>query len=471
MSKKITILLLLSIILAQPVYSRGFPKVKPDIKLAPVEAPANWSKNTPFITQNDPVIKWWEQFNDPQLSEYINDLAKFNYDLQTAVARIQETKALRAGAKTALYPQIDAVAKYSRYQFFAANNNATGKSLDLLNAGFDTSWEMDLWGKNRWEVIAATERIEESNELKRTVLVSLISDLAKNYMELRGNQALLANLNDNIRLQTRNYELTQSKYKIGLAPEIDVIRAKSLLESLSSQLPELEAAIKANIYNIAVLTGRSPDVLTAELIEAKPLPEAPVFIAAGTPAEAILRRPDIRQAQRNLAESLALAGAAKADLYPSIRLNGNIGFQYVNITDITDLVGGLWSIAPVINWKIFDRKFLKANLDASKARVRAADTDLRQTVLDALKEVESGINYLQASKKTQNELAKTVQSSHKAYKMLNKAYQIGLKNQIETLDAEKTYINNQAQLISSKTQVNLQTINVYKALGGGWQCF
>jgi len=471
MQKKITILLVISILFIQTQCSIAFPKVKPDIKTSPILTPEQWSENNIFITKDDPVINWWDKFNDTQLSGYIKDLADFNYDLQTAVARIQEAKALRAGAKSNLYPQIDANTKYSRYQFFAATKGATGKSLDLVNAGFDTSWEIDLFGKNRWEVIAATEKIEESIELKRAILISLISELASNYMELRGNQAQLANLRKNIELQATNLKLEQSRYKIGLSPEVEVIRAKSLLTSLNSQAPNLEAAIKASVYNISVLTGRNPEMLLCELLPEKPLPAPPVSVSVGLPADLILRRPDIRQSQRGLASVLASAGAAKADLYPSIKINGSIGLQDIKITDLTNITGGLWSIMPAVNWKIFDRRILKANFDANKARTRSADTELRQTVLEALKEVEININYLQASKKTEEDLLSATISSNQAYNMINKAYQIGLKNQTEVLDAEKTYINNKAQLISSKTQINLQTINLYKALGGGWQYF
>jgi len=471
MQRKITTLLAILILLIQTQSSIAFPKVKPDIKPSPIQMPEQWSENNLFIKKDDPVINWWDKFNDRQLSQYINDLANFNYDLQTAVAKIQETKALRAGAKSNLYPQIDANSKYSRYQFFAATKDATGKSLDLVNASFDTSWEIDLFGKNRWEVIAATEKIEESKELKRAVLISLISELASNYMELRGNQAQLVNLRKNIELQTATLKLEQSRFKIGLSPEVNVIRTTSLLKSLNSQVPTLEASIKAAIYNISILTGRNPDVLLTELLPEKPLPTAPDSISVGLPADLILRRPDIRQSQRKLASALASAGATKADLYPSIKINGSIGLQDIKITDLTNITGGLWSIIPSVNWKIFDRRILKANFDANKAKARSADTELRQTVLEAIKEVETNINYLQASKKTEEDLMSATISSNQAYNMINKSYQIGLKNQTEVLDAEKEYINNQAQLISSKTQINLQAINLYKALGGGWQCF
>ena len=424
-----------------------------------------------------------DQFNDPQLSVYINDVAKFNFDLQTAIARIQEERALRSGAKSNLYPQIDASTKYSRYQLFASStelssglsraaSSFTGnKVLSTYNAGFDSSWEIDFWGKNRWNVVAATENIEVANENKRAVLISLISELARNYMELRGNQSQLAVLRKNIENQSNSLKFIQSRYKIGLSPEIDVISAQSLLESLKSQIPNLEASIKASAYNISVLTGRNPEVLLNELLLDKPLPTPVDVVAVGLPADLILRRPDIRQAQRNLGAAIASVGAAKADLYPNIKFNGSFGFEKIKIGDLINFTGGLWSISPSIDWKIFDRRSLKANLDANKAKAKSADAELRQTVLNAIKDVDTSISNLDSSRKTEKELENTTLSSQQAYNMTTKSYEIGLKSQLDTLDAEKTYINDQSQLITSKTQINLQIINLYKALGGGWQYF
>lgn len=471
MYKNLTKLLIIAILTTNISYCYAFPKVKAGIKVDDVQVPTNWSVNPSSITFDNSIVKWWKLFNDEQLDNYICDLIKFNYDLHIAVSRIQEAKSLRAGAKTSLYPQVDAATKYSRYQYFAATNVATGASLDLLSAGFNSSWEIDFFGKNRWEIIAATKRIEEAENLKNAILISLISELAKNYMELRGNQALLANLKKQINIQTANLKLIESKYAIGLSPEIDVIRAKSSLESLKSRLPEIKADIKNSIYNISVLTGRDPDTLTCELLPEKPLPAVPTIISVGIPADIILKRPDVRQAQNKLAEALASAGASKADLYPSIKINGSIGLQDISLTDLANITGGLWSITPAINWKIFDRRLLKANYNASKAKVQAADGELKQTVLNALKEVESSISYLDAVKKAENKLVNATLLSENVYKKINKAYEIGLKNQIEVLDAQNTYVNNQEQLISNKTQVNIQLINLYKSLGSGWQCF
>lgn len=471
MNKNILALLIILVLFVQIPCSLAFPKVNPDIKVAPIEASVDWSENNSFITKDDPIIKWWDQFNDPQLNSYINDAVNCNYELQTVVSRILETRALRAGAKSGLYPQIDANGKYSKYQFFVATQNASGKSLDLVNAGLNTSWEIDFFGKNRWNIEAATENIEVANENKRAALISLISEVATNYMELRGNQSQLAVLKKNIENQNNNLKLIQYKHKIGLLPEIDVIKAQSLLELLKSQIPNLETSIKVYAYNISVLTGRNPEVLLCELLPVKPLPIPAETVAVGLPADLILRRPDIRQAQRNLWSAIASVGAAEADLYPSIKINGSFGLQDINITDLANITGGLWSITPSVNWKIFDRSLLKANIDAAKARARSADTELRQTVLNAIKDVETGISYFDSSRKTEKELEKATLLSQQTYNMTNKAYQIGLKSQLDVLEVEKTYINNQSQLITSKTEINLRTINLYKALGGGWQCF
>lgn len=454
------------------------PKINPGVKVSPIQPPISWhEKSSSTTSKKDPIIKWWQRFNDPQLDNYISDVFQSNLNLQTLTARIQEERAIRMGIQSGIYPQINTTARYAKYQFSVTNIDLakqypqlTNKpSISLAEAGFDASWEIDIWGKQRWNIIAATENIEVANEYRRTVLISLIAELAKNYMELRGNQSQLQILQQNIANQAEYLKLIQSTYKIGLAAHIDTIKEQELLTTMQSQLPNLQAAIKASAYNISVLTGRNPEALLTELLPPKALPKDIKIVYVGLPADLILRRPDIRQTQRELGVAIALVGSAKANLYPTININGGVELAKLRLSDLFNLSGNLWSIVPAINWKIFDRRALTSTLEANRAKVKAADANLRQTVLNAIQDVENSISYLDASRKTANEIAKTTASSQQIYTMMKNGYHIGLKNKFDILEAKKTYLNNQTQLVATKVRINLQTINLYKALGGGWQ--
>jgi len=476
MNKKTVSIILALILLSQTTNCFSFPKVKPGVKVAPIDTPQLWAEQNVFVTKNDPIIKWWEQFNDPLLTKYITEAAVLNYDVQIATNRILIERATRAGVKSTLYPQVDASAKYSRYDLFASKIdvekfNTSNEAINTFNTGFDASWEMDFFGKKRWDVVSASEKIAMATENKRNVLVSLTAEIARNYMELRGNQSELIVLNKNIDVQTRNLKMMKAKQKIGLASDAEVVNVQTLLDSLKAQKPLIEGDIKSNIYNISVLTGRNPEILLEELTPQKPLPAPPNFVATGIPADLILQRADIRKAQRNLAASIASVGAAKADLYPSIKINGAFGFENINLGNLGNIRGGLWSVSPAVNWKVFDRRILKANLDVKKAQAKEADLALRQTVLNAVKDVETSINYFEKSKQTEKEVQNAMLSSKKAYEFANTSYQIGLKSQYETLELEKAYINNQSQFVKSQTQTNLRIISLYKSLGGGWQAF
>jgi NodT family efflux transporter outer membrane factor (OMF) lipoprotein len=475
--KNIIITVLSMLICLNYISVQAFPKVKPDIKFGCVQVNEKWNSNCPYFPENDPIVKWWEQFNDKQLNDYICDIIKFNYTLQAAGFRIAEARAIRAGANADLFPQVDASVRYSRFQLFGAEfesplpNVGVSENAYTFETGFDVRWEIDLWGKKRWQVVAAEERIAETAENRRAVMISLVSELARNYMELRGNQASLCNLKLLINLQKKNLQLAETKYQIGLSTKIDVEKERENLASLFAREPEINSAIKASIYAIAVLTGRTPEALVCELQDFKSQPVPLNIVATGLPAEIILRRADIRQAQRNLGVLFAEAGTAQANLYPDIGVNGHIGFQKLKLGDLISLTGGLWSLSPYVNWKIFDRRSLIANLNAKKAQAREADANLRQTVLDALQEVETSIANLEAARNKCIDISRRLDSQKNIFNITVKGFDIGLKSQIDVIETEKKVLEAQDDAIKNQTQINIQTISLYKALGGGWECF
>jgi len=263
----------------------------------------------------------------------------------------------------------------------------------------------------------------------------------------------------------------QLKLDIGLGTKLEIVQASTRLETLQAQKPLLKAQIQASAHQIAILTGRTPDALNEQLSELKPLPVPPSLLEAGLPEKLIERRPDIRQAVSRVNAVIAEAGAARAELYPVIGVRGGFGFESLKIEDIFKISSRKWSVMPFINWRIFERKTLKAKVQASQARLFSESANLRQTVLEALQEAETAISMLENAKKNQLDLEISAISTQKACHMTEESYKIGLSNYLQVLEARQATLFKQDELINSRLQTSIHALKLYKALGGGWEPF
>jgi multidrug efflux system outer membrane protein len=468
----------------------GLPKVGTERDYELITTSVSWSIESPLISQVEPVVDWWKQFGDPQLVKYIEESIQFNYDLQIAIARIKEAKALRGGAAANLYPKIDAYSRFTNTRFSdnganpigqIAEKNKTlppnqrlfniGNPTNVWDLGFDAAWEVDFFGRDRWNIERANEAIEETKEYRNAVVISLIAEVARNYIELRGTQNQLVNLLEIIETQEQTIKLLSDSYEIGIGTELDIITARAKLESLQANIPELEASIKSSAYRIAVLTGRHPDALLEDLLPLKPVPLPPAILGTGVPAELVTRRPDIRKIYRNLNAKTAEIGSARAELYPRIGIRGGFGFESLKIENIFKISSRKWNVNPYINWRVFERKSIKAQILAAKARQYAVSAELNQAVLNALQEVETSIDRVAAAKNKKTALERALQSTHKTYTMTTTSFDIGLNTYLDVLKTKEEYISQRSDLIKTETQTALETISLYKALGGGWQPF
>jgi len=318
--------------------------VGPDYNKPNTELGEDWvgkSVSKQYSNQ-EPDLTWWDSLGDPQLTAYVKEAVNSNYDLVVASARVREARALRGVASSAFYPQIDSDTSYQRFRQSENGVIAIGtlsdlgfadEQGDLYQAGFDAFWEIDIFGGTRRSVEAATARLEAAVENRRDVLISVIAEVARNYIELRGAQRGLEVAEKNIRIQTDTLKLVENKFKTGLSSELDVARARVQLESTKASVPPIRTSIRASAYRISVLLGQEPRVLLEELIVTKPIPGTPDIVPVGLQSDLLLRRPDIRSVERQLKAATADIGVATADLFPRFFITGAVGLESVSFTD------------------------------------------------------------------------------------------------------------------------------------------
>ena len=479
-------------------------KVGPDYVEPSVAVPADWG-NSPKaglkgplqaqISLKDPMIVWWQQFNDPQLNRLIEEAIRNNYSVQNAVARIRETRALESAAVGRLLPLISSTNGYSRTRFSDNGTNPLGRfsqmgqsqanipgapppfnigihnPTDDFRSGFDATWELDLFGYRRWQLEAARDRIQASLENRRDAMISVIAEIARNYVELRQAQTRLSILQKNIALQQQSLNLTQQRFQIGLAPRQDSTQAATQLESLKANQPALQATIETSSHALAILTGREPNSLLSELAAPQAVPVAQPVVGLGLPASLILRRPDIRQAERELAATSADMNAARAQLYPTVRFTGNMGFEAIKIQDLYKWSSRYWTVNPTVNWPIFQRRELRANVKVAQARYAQREVQFRQSVLDALRDVQDAVSTLDSARAQHQDLSAALAQNEQTVALTTTLYNDGLNNYLSVLDAQRTLVNLQDRVAQSEAATTLQTIRLYKALGGGWEAF
>lgn len=453
--------------------------------------PGQWteskSKGVVYEAPAD-VAQWWKVFKDPTLDSLVDQAIKANKDLKVAAAKIREARALRVSAVAGLYPTVTGSGKYNLYRTSETTSRSvleklpaglvapsTGDSptfrdsLDLWQAGFDASWEIDLFGRVRRSVEAATADLEASQENYRDTLVSLLAEVAVDYMNLRGAQARLEIALRNIDAQRQTVELTRAKFEAGLSSELDVAQASAQLAATESQVPSFETTVRQSIYQIATLVGTTPGDMAEQLSKTVPVPDTPPSVPVGLPSDLLRRRPDIRRAERQLAAATARIGVATADLFPSISLTGSLGQSSMNLAEIAKSASSFWSIGPAVKWNIFNAGSIQANIEAQRARTEQALGTYEKAVLVSLKDVESALVAYSKEQTRRESLASAVRSNERAHEISSELYARGLVNFLTVLDSQRSLYLTQDQLAASNQTVSSNLVAIYKALGGGWE--
>lgn len=449
----------------------------------------SWQTDLPGISQNTPQIDWWKVFNDPLLDKYIEMAAANNKDLLTAEANILQARALRMVAASSLFPQVEANLNGTKTYFskngpvFAGNSLTAGPSMvtglpfqiqipqiqPLYNALLDASWELDLFGKTRRSVEAAAAQYESAIEDRNDILISVLGEIALNYIELRSSQKNKELIEKKIQISQSEVEIAKRRFEKGYTNKIDFDAIEANLASILAELPDIHSQIYKNIYTLSILTGHPPETLVEELFIKSPLPSPPEKIAIGVRSDLLRRRPDIRRSERQLALATANVGIAVASFFPSIVLSADAGFQALKLNKLFKWRSKTWDYGGNINIPIFEGGSLIGNLRANEAATNAALFVYENTVLKALEETESAIITFAEDKKTVHAFLKNVNALKNIKNITQKRLEKGIANLLEFLESEKQLISAKQKLLSSETKTLLDLITLYKALGGGWQ--
>jgi multidrug efflux system outer membrane protein len=444
----------------------------PNYKTPETHAPGAFSGGQTNYNAAQPVTRWWHEFHDPELDKLVENALARNYDLKIAVANLREARALRRSAQFDLLPVPSGTAGYTHSLQSSAVEpgfTRTQRELELYDVGFDATWELDFFGHVRRTIEAATANAEALDAVRRDVGISLISEVARNYLELRGSQNALdvARLNATNQLET--LKLTQALLDGGRGTELDVARARAQLNNTMADIPPLQTLIARDIHRLGVLTGRQPTELETELAPEAPPPSLPRLVAIGKPEDMLRRRPDVRAAERSLAASTAGIGIVTADLFPRVTFNGSAAFQATSISGLGAAGSDAWSFGPRITWAALDLGHVKARIKAAGARADAALAAYERTVLTALEETENALVDFGNEQTRRNYLFESVASNTTAAKLARERYENGITDFLAVLDAERNLFLAQELLALSQTRAATSLVAVYKALGGGWE--
>lgn len=419
---------------------------------------------------NAPLMVWWNSFNDPQLASLINVALTNNHDLRIAAANLREARALRRQSQFDLLPLANADAGYHKSlastAAFPFPGPRSARESSFFDAGFDALWEVDIFGRVRREVESRSAQVQAAQASLENVRVSLTSEMARNYFELRGLQNELRIARQNATNQQDTLKITQVRLDAGRGTELDVSRARAQLTSTLALIPPLETQVAAAIHRLSVLTGQQPATLAGELSAPGPLPPLPEVVNIGNPEELLRRRPDIRIAERNLAATTANVGVAVADLFPRVTFNGSLGFEAKSLAEIGGPGSETYSFGPRITWAALDYGHVRARIKASGARAEASLAQYEKTVLTSLEETENALVDFGREQVRASLLNQTVADTRRAADLARQRFDAGAVDFLIVLDAERALLEAEDQLARSQTRTATALVAVFKALGG-----
>lgn len=433
-----------------------------------------------WIDANDPAIDggqiqnaaWWQTFNDPVLDSLISSACQQNLSLRVAGLRILEARAQRAIVAGNLFPQTqDAFGDYSRIGL--SKNGPSGGSpnlhFDEWTLGGNLAWELDFWGQFRRALESADANLDASVENYDQVLVLLLSDVAQSYADVRIAEQRLTYAKQNADIQRGSLRLAEDRLRHGATTRLDVTQATSNLEQTVSIIPPLEAARRQAVNLLCILMGTPPHSLDDMLAANHGIPKAPAHLAIGIPAELLRRRPDVRKAEREVAAQSALIGVATSDLYPHFSINGTIFVDAMKVEDLfsADSVAG--AVGPAFRWNILNYGRLVNNIRVQEARFQQRTVEYQNIVLQANAEAENSIiGFLKAQQQAAS-LARSAEASRESVELVSSQYNEGIVDFNRVFNVQQSLTQQQDQLAVAEGSVSQFLIQLYKALGGGWQ--
>ncbi len=424
--------------------------------------------------------QWWKAFRDPVLSDLEQRVAAANLDVKTATLRIAESRFQRGVAAAAEAPTLDASAKVQRELYsqngivsllspLTGGRPVTVAPITDYTPGFDASWELDIWGKVRRQVEAADAQIDLSEDQRRGALVSALAETARDYVQLRGAQTQLKIANDNLRIAQDILQLTRARQAKGVTTGLDVENAAQQVEAARAQIPGLQRQESEAINALSFLIDLPPGGLGEELAYARAIPLTPARVPVGVPSELARRRPDIRQAEAQLHAATADIGVAVASFYPSIQLNGVVGLDALDFAKLWNVGSLQYNLGPSLTLPIFEGGKLKSMLQLTEAQQKEAFVAYHKTVLQAWHDVVNALIAYRNEQQSRARLALQVEHAKQALSLARARYGDGVADFTTVLDVERTVLQAQQQYTQSTVNICVDLVQLYKALGGGWE--
>lgn len=451
----------------------GACAVGPDYMKPSLVLPAKYGAADRAQTAARPQLsRWWARLNDQTLNALIEEAVQGNLDVATARARIREARATERQSVATLFPTLrnsDSIRRQrSAGEGAGGGPDAAPQVSTQFQAGFDASWEVDIFGKNQRGAEAARYGVEVADEQLRLALLTLVGDVASNYVQARGVQARIALAQRTAAAQRETGKLTRTRFEAGAASAVDVANSTGQTSTTEAAIPSLEVAYAAAVHRLSVLTGRAPGEMTDRMKRGGPIPRPKLPMPVGIPADILLSRPDVRQAERLLAQSTARIGQAEAARYPTVSLTGNIATTGLRVGDLARNSSIGWSFGPTLSVPIFNGGQLKAGVEIAQAQRDQNFVGYRATVLRSLEEVENALVALAQERIRYRRLAASVEAYRQAATLSRSLYQGGSTDFLRVLDAERSLYGAEDALVQSLITLATSYIALNKALGGGW---
>jgi NodT family efflux transporter outer membrane factor (OMF) lipoprotein len=461
-------------------------KVGPNYGRPPAPVAAEWIQANDPSVQNDHLQDWWQVFGDPTLNALIDTAYEQNPTLRIAGTRVLEARAGQAIAVGNIFPQAQqASASYSRVNL-NSNMPLIGPLLNALPAadrsvafsnwfdGFNLSWELDLWGRLRRNIESNNASLDASVEDYDAALVTLLADVATNYVQYRVAQQRIKIARNNVRIQEGVLALAEERFRVGTTTRLDVEQARTVLEQTRSTIPALQIQLGQANDTLCTLVGFPPHDLEPELgpgppLGSAPMPNTPAWVATGIPADLLRRRPDVRGAERRVAAQSAQIGVAEAALYPTLAINGLIGWDAADFSQFFETKSFVGAVFPSFTWNILNYGRIKNNVRLQVAKTQELIATYQNLVLSAGREVQTPLRGFLRSREQADDLDRSVKAATAATDLGVQQYRTGTIDFNRVFNLETTQVQQQDQLAVASGNIALNLVNVYRALGGGWE--
>ncbi len=448
-------------------------KVGPNYQTPAAPIKADWigAGSPPLQRAPTGLCGWWTALNDPVLNGLIVAAYQQNLDLRAAGTRVLEARAQRSIAVGNLFPQSQSFAtNYAHVRLPQSFPTPLPHTVDVWSTGFNASWEADFWGRYRRLIEAQDADVEASMEDYNNALVLLLAEVATSYVEMRTYETRLEIARRNAAIQSGSLDLAVDRRKHGVATDLDVSQARSNLAQTLATFPPLETGRRQASNQLCVLLGMPVEDLASKLAPL-PLPQPPVALAIGIPADLLRRRPDVRRAERQVAAQSAQIGVAEADLYPRLSLNGFLGYAAPDLNELFSPKSFVGFVIPTLQWNVLNYGRIANNIRAQDARLDGAALNYQQAVLNADREVEDALVGFVQSQQQARLLADSVTEAQRSVDLVVLQFRGGVTDFNRVYSTEALLVSQQDLLAQTRGNIVLQLIQVYRALGGGWEYF